>query len=42
MQNQWTDEQKIELSDFVIENIELNNTLKQVTDIHKELLKIYS
>ncbi len=38
MNNQWTDEEKIKLSHFAIENIELNNTKKQVGKIHKELL----
>lgn len=36
--NQWTDEEKIKLSHFVIENIELDNTIKQVHKIHKKLL----
>ncbi len=39
MKNQWTDAEKIKLSDFVIENIELQNTKKQVDEIHKKLLK---
>lgn len=36
--NQWSDEEKIKLSHFVIENIELDNTIKQVRKIHKKLL----
>tara|TARA_R110001583_G_scaffold29065_3_gene102495 strand:+ start:1782 stop:2372 length:591 start_codon:yes stop_codon:yes gene_type:complete len=39
MKNQWTDEEKTELSDFVIENIKLENTKNQVLKIHKQLLK---
>ncbi len=39
MKNQWEDEKKIPLADFVIENIELSNTKSQVVDIHKNILK---
>jgi len=39
MKNQWTDEEKVKHSHFVIENIELENTKKQVVKIHKEILK---
>jgi dephospho-CoA kinase len=39
MKNQWTDEEKVKQSHFVIENIELENTKKQVVKIHKEILK---
>tara|TARA_R110000868_G_scaffold3348_5_gene21767 strand:+ start:1237 stop:1827 length:591 start_codon:yes stop_codon:yes gene_type:complete len=39
MKNQWTDEEKTKLSDFVIENIKLENTKNQVLKIHKQLLK---
>ncbi|WP_298343287.1 dephospho-CoA kinase [uncultured Algibacter sp.] len=38
MNNQWTDEEKIKHSHFVIENIELDKTKKQVNKIHKKLL----
>lgn len=38
MNNQWTDEEKTKRSDFVIENIELENTKIQVLKIHKQLL----
>jgi dephospho-CoA kinase len=38
--NQWSDEKKIMLSDFVIENIDLEKTKKQVDDIIKLLNKI--
>ncbi|WP_406684122.1 dephospho-CoA kinase [Seonamhaeicola sp. MEBiC1930] len=39
MKNQWQDSEKIKLSDFVIENIELQDTLNQVKKIHKQLLE---
>lgn len=39
MLNQWTDEQKMVLADFVIENIELSNTASQVKALHEKLLK---
>lgn len=38
MKNQWTDEEKIKHSHFVIDNIELENTINQVAKIHKKLL----
>ncbi len=37
IQNQWTDEMRIAKSDFVIENIDLENTQKQVDKIYKVL-----
>ena len=40
MKNQWDDVRKIGLSDFVIDNIDLADTKKQVGLIHKKLLKI--
>ena len=40
MNNQWDDAKKIELSDFVIDNIHLADTKKQVIKIHKKLIKI--
>jgi dephospho-CoA kinase len=40
MANQWTDEQKIPLADFVIENLDLSKTERHVKDLHKHLLKI--
>lgn len=40
MQNQWSDEKKVELSDFVIENKDLLDTKKQVLKIHETLLKL--
>lgn len=38
MKNQWTDEEKIKHSHFVIENTDLENTIKQVLEVHKKLL----
>lgn len=40
MNNQWDDAKKIELSDFVIDNVDLADTKKQVNRIHKKLIKI--
>jgi len=40
MNNQWDDTKKIELSDFVIRNINLKDTKKQVVKLHKKLLEI--
>ncbi len=40
MSNQWNDNKKVELSDFVIHNINLIDTKKQVKKLHKKLLKI--
>jgi len=40
MNNQWDDVKKISLSDFVIENIEIDNTKKQVLELHKKILKM--
>jgi len=37
--NQWSDAEKIELSDFVIENIDLKDAKKQVEKIHQKILK---
>lgn len=39
IKNQWTDEVKSELADFIIENIELKITQKKVYNIHLFLLK---
>ncbi len=36
--NQWSDDKKTLLSDFVITNIDLENTKLQVIEIHKKLL----
>ena len=38
MSNQWTDEEKIKKSDFVINNIDLETTKEQVIKIHKDLV----
>ncbi len=40
MNNQWEDEKKIPLADFVIENIELENTESEVGKIHQKLLEL--
>jgi len=39
MNNQWTDEEKVKRSHFVIENISLNDTKKQVLQVHELILK---
>ena len=38
MNNQWTDEEKIKKSDFVIINIDVSHTKEQVVKIHKKLI----
>ncbi|WP_370628079.1 dephospho-CoA kinase [Cellulophaga sp. HaHa_2_1] len=40
--NQWADDKKAALSDFVINNLELDKTTVLVAEIHKELLKFSS
>ncbi|MDC6354267.1 MULTISPECIES: dephospho-CoA kinase [unclassified Robiginitalea] len=40
MDAQWSDKRKIPLSDFVIENMELEATRRAVHRIHRELLEI--
>lgn len=40
MDNQWKDEEKIKLSDFVIQNINLEEAKAQVQQIHKKLLQL--
>ncbi len=40
MANQWTDEQRFELSDFIITNADLKDTELQVLRVHKELLRM--
>ncbi len=37
MQNQWDDQKKIKLADFIIENIHKADTKTQVTQLHKTL-----
>jgi len=39
MRNQWDDAQKIDASDYVIENIDLKTTERQVLSVHRDLLK---
>lgn len=39
MNNQWSDNQKIELSDFVINNTNLETTKLEVGKVHKKILK---
>lgn len=39
IRNQWCDKKKIELSDYVINNADLENTEKQVVEIHQDILK---
>ena len=38
MSNQWTDEEKAKLSDFVIENNNLSDTLQQVKNIYNKIV----
>ncbi len=39
IKNQWTDAQKVALSHFVIENIDIEKTKEQVDEIHNKILK---
>lgn len=39
MNNQWSDEKKAELADFIIENLELDKTREAVKRLHETLLK---
>ena len=39
IKNQWPDEQKLPLADFVIENTDLSNTEAQVNALHQQLLE---
>jgi len=39
IKNQWTDDKKMALSDFIIKNIELSKTKKQVDKIHRKILE---
>ena len=39
IKNQWTDEQKVKLSQFVINNEDLENTKEQVVKVHNQLLE---
>ena len=40
MDNQWNDEDKVKLSDFVIQNNSIEDTKKQVLTVHQKLLKL--
>ena len=40
MENQWPDEEKIPLADYVILNTDLQETARLVSDIHRELLDL--
>lgn len=43
IENQWTDDQKAKLADFVIENnSDLESLKSKVYSIHQELIKLYS
>lgn len=39
MSNQWTDEKKVKLSHFVIENISIENSKNQVFKVHDNILE---
>lgn len=39
MKNQWSDDEKIKLSHHLIHNITLENTKKQVGEIHEKIIK---
>lgn len=39
MNNQWSDEEKVKFSNFVIENTNLSETVNQVRIIHQKILK---
>lgn len=39
MDNQWDDSQKIPLSDYVIENLDLSKTTKKIEKVHRRLLE---
>ena len=39
IKNQWSDDVKSELADFVIENLELDTTKKRVNEAHLFVLK---
>ena len=40
MNNQWDETKKIKLSDFIIQNVNLSDTKKQVAKLHKKLSKM--
>ncbi|WP_373518908.1 dephospho-CoA kinase [Pricia sp.] len=39
MQNQWEDARKIDASDYIIENLDLKTTKRQVLNIHRALVE---
>ena len=39
--NQWSDSRKIPLTDYVINNIDWDKTLKKINEIHQKLLVLY-
>ncbi|MCL5128486.1 MULTISPECIES: dephospho-CoA kinase [unclassified Algibacter] len=39
MKNQWSDAEKVKLSHFVIENVDLEKTKNQVSSVHAQILK---
>lgn len=39
MNNQWTDEQKVNMSDYVIENVSIDNTKQQVSNVHGQIME---
>ena len=40
IENQWSDSEKRQLSDFIINNLDYDKTLKKVKEIHNQLLKL--
>lgn len=40
MNNQWTDEKRIALSDFIIENLNIKSTSQQVDEVYKKIASI--
>ena len=40
MQHQWPDSEKIPLADYIIENIDLEQTRLQVNSLHKQLISL--
>lgn len=40
MQHQWPDSDKIPLADYIVENIDLEQTQLQVNSLHKELISL--
>ena len=40
MRHQWSDEKKIPMADYVINNIDWDKTLKKVEEIHQKLVRV--